>query len=85
MIKIKFSKRFDRSFSKMPIIVQKKALEKIKLFHLNYLHPSLKLHKLKGKLKDFYSFSIDYNFRIILKIKDSEAKFYDIGDHSIYR
>jgi len=33
---------------------------------LNPGHPSLKLHKLKGKHSDLYSVSINYNCRISL-------------------
>ena len=37
-------------------------------------HPSLRLHKLKGKLSDFYSISVNMEYRVIIDfiIKDDE-------------
>ena len=32
----------------------------------NPFHPSLRLHKLRGELKEFYSVSIDMNYRIVI-------------------
>ena len=46
-------------------------------------HPSLRLHKLKGILKNLYSVSIDLKYRIILEfiIKDKTIILIDIGTH----
>lgn len=38
----------------------------LKLLELNPGHPSLKLHKLKGKHADLYSVAINLNYRISL-------------------
>ncbi len=38
----------------------------LKLLEINPHHPSLRLHKLKGKFKDKYSVSITMSYRIIL-------------------
>ena len=48
-----------------------------------FLHPSLRLHKLKGKLADFYSISINMEYRVIIDfiIKDGEIIPIDIGSH----
>ena len=46
-------------------------------------HPSLRLHKLQGKLCEFHSISIDIEYRIIIDfiIKDDEIIPVDIGTH----
>jgi len=55
----------------------------LKLLELNPNHPSLRLHKLKGKFSDKYSVSITMNYRIILTftiVKD-EIVLIDVGAH----
>ena len=44
---------------------------------------TLKTHKLKGDLKDFYSCSLTYSYRIIITIKivDEEIILVNIGTH----
>jgi len=46
-------------------------------------HPSLRLHKLQGKLGRYYSVSISMSYRIILDliITDKEIILLDIGSH----
>jgi addiction module RelE/StbE family toxin len=55
----------------------------LKLLELNPYHPSLRLHKLKGKFKDKYSVSITMNYRIILTfaVIEKEIVLIDIGHH----
>jgi addiction module RelE/StbE family toxin len=55
----------------------------LKLLELNPYHPSLRLHKLKGKFKDKYSVSITMSYRIILTfaIVEKEIVLIDIGHH----
>jgi mRNA-degrading endonuclease YafQ of YafQ-DinJ toxin-antitoxin module len=55
----------------------------LRLLELEPFHPSLKLHKLKGKLKDQCAVSINYAFRIILAfvVTDNGIILIDIGHH----
>ncbi|MCK5088177.1 MAG: hypothetical protein KAQ90_11680 [Melioribacteraceae bacterium] len=55
----------------------------LKLLELNPYHPSLKLHKLKEKLSELYSVSINISFRISLFfiVKDDRIIPVDIGSH----
>lgn len=83
---IKYSSTFRRSLKKFPK-AQLKFLEKQdKIFRNNIFDPRLKIHKLKGQLKDFYSFSISYHWRIVFHIEDKNTIVFDnIGTHGIYR
>ena len=56
-----------------------------KLFTENCFHSSLRTHKLKGELKDQWSFSIDYHWRIVFVLEDDKAVFTTIGTHKVYR
>lgn len=53
------------------------------LLELNPHHPSLRLHKLQGKLKDLYSVSITLSYRITLSFAmiEDAIVLIDIGSH----
>jgi proteic killer suppression protein len=55
----------------------------LRLLEINPFHPSLGLHKLKGKLKKLYSVSINISYRICLDFIINEDKIIlvDVGKH----
>lgn len=55
----------------------------LQLLELNPSHPSLRLHKLKGKLKDLHSVSVTLAYRITLSfaIIEGSIVLIDIGAH----
>jgi len=63
-----YNKKVKKILKKHPELIGKYK-KTIKLLEKNYQDPSLKLHKLHGKLKDFHSVSVNYEFRIILILK----------------
>ena len=82
---IYYSSHFEKAFKKLPKKVQKQADIKVKDFRVDYFNPLLKTHKLKGALKDYWSFSINHSYRILFEfIDDDEVGLIDIGTHSIY-
>ena len=82
---IHYTEHFAIDFRILPKIVQKKALKAEKLFRQNPFYPSLRLHKLKGKLHGSWSISIDRKYRIIFKsLNDGVIIFGSIGMHDIY-
>ena len=86
MIGIEYAPAFLRQFKKLPISTQEEAQEKIVLFKNRSNHRSLGVHKLKGKLRGKWSFSVNYSDRIVFKwISDNRAGLLAIGDHSIYQ
>lgn len=63
----------------------KKIQKRITQFRDNPQHPSLRIHKLEGKLKDTFSLSVDMSTRILF-IEDTCIYFFDVGSHDqIYR
>ncbi len=50
---------------------------------INPYHPSLRLHKLQGNLKEYHSVSINLQYRLLLNfiITDKEIILLDIGNH----
>jgi mRNA-degrading endonuclease YafQ of YafQ-DinJ toxin-antitoxin module len=78
----KFEKRAIRFLKQHPDVKQK-YLKTLQLLELNPHHPSLRLHRLSGKLKKFHSASIDMFYRITLEfeIRDNMIVLVDVGTH----
>ncbi|TAN40811.1 MAG: plasmid stabilization protein [Nitrospirae bacterium] len=55
----------------------------LRLLELNPFHPSLRLHKLKGKFRDKHSVSITLAYRLVvaLVITETEIILIDVGHH----
>ena len=83
---IEYSPEFVRRFKKLPSDLKLKALEKEKIFRKNNYDPSLRTHKLSGKLLGRLAFWIDYENRIIFsKINSKLIRFLSVGCHDIYK
>lgn len=84
-MEIIYSSKFAREYGRLPRNIKLKAEKKELIFRKNIFDKSLKTHKLSGKLKGFYSFSINDSYRIIFEIiNDDLVYFHSVGDHSIY-
>jgi mRNA-degrading endonuclease YafQ of YafQ-DinJ toxin-antitoxin module len=87
MIVVLVSASFDHKFRKTDAALQDEISDKVDAFKNPQNHAQLKVHKLKGRLKDRYAFSIDYKNRVIFRWVDRSKKtalLLDFGDHSIY-
>ena len=86
MLKVIFSEKFIVQFESLELKIQKLAEKKTDIFKENPKHPSLKTHKLNGVLVNFFSFSVDYQTRIVFEYgKKDEVHFLKIGNHDVYR
>ncbi len=79
-----FTARFLRSFSKLSKEIQNDVEEAIREFKQKKNHKKLKLHKLHGKQKKYYAFSVSFSYRIIIKKEGDTVYFMEVGDRSIY-
>ena len=59
----------------------KQVQKQLEIFSTNPKHPSLRLHKLKGELKNLWSISVTKSIRLTYLFEDDEAYFVDIGTH----
>lgn len=78
------SKNFVRASKKLTKnnpLLKEKISEKINLFQDNPNHPTLKRHKLKGKMIEDWSFSIENDIRIVLTYIEDGVLLVDIGSH----
>lgn len=85
-MKIIYSPRFAKLYKKLPKRIKLLAEGREEVFRQNPFASILKTHKLKGELKDFYSFSISYNWRIVFHFEDKDTVVFDnVGTHMIYK
>jgi len=77
--------KFRRSFLNLPDDIQAIAETKTILFKTNPFNSALKTHKLHGKLKDHWSFTIKGQYRIVFIFEKTDAILLDIGAHDIYK
>jgi len=82
-MKILISPYFERKYKKL--IKKDRSLSKIldkkfSLFRKNKKYPSLRLHKLEGKVEE-WSISVKGNLRIIFKYVKEGIYITDIGPH----
>ena len=77
-----YIKRAKKFITKHPKIISQYE-KTLKLLEANPYHPSLRLHKLKGKLSELYSASINISYRIslIFIVKDDKIILIDLGKH----
>jgi len=86
MYEIRFSEKYEKvskKFFKKHQNLKMKYTKTILLLQTNPYHPSLRLHKLQGALSEYYSISIDMEYRIIIDfiIVDDVIYLIDIGSH----
>ncbi|KKQ88232.1 MAG: Plasmid stabilization system [Parcubacteria group bacterium GW2011_GWF2_38_8] len=85
-MQIIYTAEFIRLFKKLPLEIKKEAVKKELIFKKNPFDMKLKTHKLGGKLKNCYAFSISYSNRVIFEFDKNEVVyFHSIGTHSIYK
>ena len=78
--------QFEEDFLYLPKHIALKAGRKIKLFESDTFYKSLDMHKLGGVLKNFWSFSVDDDYRVIFRfLQNQEVMYYRIGPHKIYK
>ncbi|MEK6408097.1 MAG: type II toxin-antitoxin system mRNA interferase toxin, RelE/StbE family [Acidobacteriota bacterium] len=86
MTEIAFSSSFKRAFKKRvagDAGAETRFWERTEAFKNDPFDPQLRTHKLSGKLKDLWSFSVEYDLRVIFYFVDTNrAVFVDIGTHT---
>lgn len=85
MVEISFSSSFRRAFKKRikgNLDLEARFWQKVEQFIIDPFDQSLKTHKLSGKLKELWSFSVEYDERVLFYFtEDGNAVFVDIGSH----
>jgi len=84
-MEVSFSSAFKRAFRKRikgNENLELKFWQKLEIFTSDPYDPRLRTHKLSGKLKDLWSFTVDYDVRVLFYLtEDNKAIFVDFGSH----
>lgn len=82
-MEIIYTPSFIKRYGKLPIGLKKLTESKEELFKKDPFHPSLKTHKLHGKMAGRYdAFSINFRYRISFQFMgDKTIYFLGIGKH----
>jgi mRNA-degrading endonuclease YafQ of YafQ-DinJ toxin-antitoxin module len=77
-----YEKRALRFLKRHPEL-ERQYLKTLQLLEANPFHPSLRLHRLSGRLTDLHSVSINLSYRITMEflIENLEIIPVDVGDH----
>jgi len=75
--------KIEKKFFKQHKDLLAKYAQILRKLQDNPFNESLKTHKLKGELKEFYACSLSYSYRIILTIEiiDEQIVLVNIGSH----
>ena len=85
-MRIYYSSKFKREYKRLPKNIKILAEEKEFIFRNNPFGPGLNTHKLSGRFKEYWAFSVDKKYRIIFEFAGKDIVwFHSVGDHSIYQ
>ena len=77
---------FKKEFKRLPKQVRQKTEEKEKIFRNNPFSLILNTHKLHGKYKEYWAFTVVGQYRIMLAFSGGGfVDFINIGPHDIYK
>ena len=81
-MEIRTTPYFDRRYKKLLHAIKKKAVEREKVFIKNPFDHRLNTHKLHGKKKDEWAYSIDFKHRIsFIFVGKDKILYTDVGTH----
>jgi len=86
-MEVSFSDSLKKVFQKRikSTEIENEFWNRLEIFINDPFEAKLKTHKLSGKLKDLWSFSIEYDLRVVFYFtndKPKRAVFVDIGSHN---
>jgi len=83
---IVYEPHFQRAYKKLSPELKTAFIERLPLFVEECFNPKLQTHKLSGKHKDQWSFSISYSYRVLFEfLPSNQVLFIDVDDHDIYK
>ncbi|MDD4319051.1 MAG: type II toxin-antitoxin system RelE/ParE family toxin [Candidatus Peribacteraceae bacterium] len=85
MLRIGYKPAFLRQFKKLSPALQRDVRDRSLLFRRDPKHSSLYVHKLKGALRGQWSFSVNYQYRIVFIYEGKNTVvLLAVGGHDVY-
>ncbi len=86
MTQVEFTAPFLIQLRKLDPDLQQEVVEKVEIFQEDPGFKGLRVHKLKGRLKDRWSFSVNYKTRIVFQyISKKKVVLLAVGNHDVYK
>ncbi len=85
---LSYASSFLKQVKKCDSCLQEEVFTAVELFQQNPPppHPSLKTHKLQGKLAGRWSFPVNYKIRIVFEyLSEESVVLLAIGSHDVYK
>jgi len=83
---VHYAPHYLKSYGRLPERIKRLQNEKERMFRRNPFEAILRTHKLKGKLAELWSYSVNWQCRVLFRFIDERTViFYDIGTHEIYK
>jgi mRNA-degrading endonuclease YafQ of YafQ-DinJ toxin-antitoxin module len=77
---------FEKAYLRLPKRIQTLATRKDQWSRKDAFDARLRTHKLKGELSAYWAYSVNREYRVLFRfVGSSEALYYDVGTHEIYR
>jgi mRNA-degrading endonuclease YafQ of YafQ-DinJ toxin-antitoxin module len=81
---IRVTSHFTRQYKRVPSEIQELAEAQERIFRADAFDPRLHTHKLSGRLKDLWTFSVTRDIRIVFEFLEAdEVLFHSIGRHEV--
>ena len=80
--KYRFSNRFKKQYKSLPLEIRQAFNEKLPLFLIDMLHPSLRVKKIQG-VENRWEGSVTMKYRFTFHFDDDTVVFRTIGTHDI--
>jgi mRNA-degrading endonuclease YafQ of YafQ-DinJ toxin-antitoxin module len=79
-----FEKHWNKYLTGLTEKQKEQLRERLAIFKEDVFDKRLKTHRLKGNLKEYYAFSINFSDRIVFKIiEDNSVYFIEVGSHDV--
>ena len=81
---IRVTSHFTRQYKRLPPEIQDIAEAQERVFRADAFDPRLRTHKLSGRLKDLWAFSVTNDIRLVFEfLAADEVIFHTIGRHEV--
>jgi len=80
-VKIIITRRFERSFRKLPPEIKERSKDKFKLLLKDASHPSLRVKKVR-KYEGVFECRITGDYRLLFSITKEAYVFLEVGNHN---
>lgn len=80
-----YTAKFLRVLKKLSPEIQNDVIISVEEFKNKKNHKKCNVHKLHGEMKEYYAFSSNFYYRVIIKKSKDKVYCMDVGTHDVYK